>query len=111
MSNHQGRVVSFEPGPKARELLALRDENVARGISYVLPTFIKEARGAMVTDVDGNEFLDFASGIGVVNFGHNHPAVVEAIKNQAVFEIFFLNFIKTKIAAIKPIKETQSPAE
>jgi 4-aminobutyrate aminotransferase / (S)-3-amino-2-methylpropionate transaminase / 5-aminovalerate transaminase len=83
MSDHQGRVVSFEPGPKARELLALRDENVARGISYVLPTFIKEAKGAMVTDVDGNEFLDFASGIGVVNFGHNHPAVVEAIKNQA----------------------------
>ncbi|HSW35002.1 MAG TPA: 4-aminobutyrate--2-oxoglutarate transaminase [Candidatus Limnocylindrales bacterium] len=71
------------PGPKSQELMKVRDENVPRGISYVLPAFVKEARGAVIVDVDGNEFIDFVSGIGVVNFGHNHPAVVEAIKVQA----------------------------
>jgi 4-aminobutyrate aminotransferase / (S)-3-amino-2-methylpropionate transaminase / 5-aminovalerate transaminase len=73
----------IEAGPKSRELMEVRDQNVARGISYVMPVFVKEAKGALITDVDGNEFIDFASGIGVTNFGHNFPAVVEAIKKQA----------------------------
>jgi len=60
----------------------MRDEHVARGISYVLPAFVEEAAGAVIKDVDGNEYLDFATGIGVANFGHNHPAVVDAIKKQ-----------------------------
>ncbi len=71
------------PGPKSEELLKMRDENVARGISYVLPVFVEEAKGALIRDIDGNEYIDFATGIGVVNFGHNHPAVVDAIKKQA----------------------------
>jgi 4-aminobutyrate aminotransferase / (S)-3-amino-2-methylpropionate transaminase / 5-aminovalerate transaminase len=73
----------FGPGPNSLELMKVRDENVARGISYVMPVFVKEAKGATLTDVDGNEFIDFATGIGVTNFGNSYPAVVEAIKNQA----------------------------
>ncbi|MBW6462875.1 MAG: 4-aminobutyrate--2-oxoglutarate transaminase [Bacillota bacterium] len=73
----------YGPGPNSQELMKLRDENVARGISYVMPVFVKEAKGAIITDVDGREYIDFVSGIGVSNFGNNYPAVVEAIKNQA----------------------------
>lgn len=83
MSDQGGKKVSFQPGPRSKELMAIRDENVARGISYVMPVFVSQTRGAAIIDVDGNEFIDFAGGIGVTNFGHNHPAVVEAIKNQA----------------------------
>jgi 4-aminobutyrate aminotransferase/(S)-3-amino-2-methylpropionate transaminase len=44
---------------------------------------VAEAEGSRITDVDGNTFLDFAGGIGCQNTGHRHPAVVEAIKEQA----------------------------
>jgi 4-aminobutyrate aminotransferase / (S)-3-amino-2-methylpropionate transaminase / 5-aminovalerate transaminase len=44
---------------------------------------VAEAEGSYITDVDGNRFLDFAGGIGCQNTGHRHPAVVEAIKEQA----------------------------
>jgi 4-aminobutyrate aminotransferase / (S)-3-amino-2-methylpropionate transaminase / 5-aminovalerate transaminase len=83
MSDKAGKPVSHGPGPKSQELMKVRDQNVARGISYTMPVFVKEAKGAVVTDVDGNQFIDFACGIGVTNFGHNHPAIVEAIKKQA----------------------------
>lgn len=83
MREQANKPVSHLPGPKSQELMKLRDQNVARGISYVLPIFVREARGAVVIDVDGNEFIDFTTGIGVVNFGHNHPVVVDAIKKQA----------------------------
>ncbi len=73
----------FGPGLRSEELARLRSENVAGGISSVMPVFVREAHGAKLIDVDGNEYLDFAGGIGVVNFGHGHPAVVEAIKQQA----------------------------
>jgi len=45
--------------------------------------FVADAKGAVLTDVDGKEYIDFAGGIGVNNVGHCHPKVVEAIKNQA----------------------------
>jgi 4-aminobutyrate aminotransferase / (S)-3-amino-2-methylpropionate transaminase / 5-aminovalerate transaminase len=83
MSGNKSNASSFGPGPKSQDLLKMRDEHVARGISYVLPIFIEEAHGAMIKDVDGNEYIDFTTGIGVLNIGHNHPAVVKAIKKQA----------------------------
>lgn len=83
MSDSGGKKLSYEAGPNSRQLMQERDQNVARGISYVLPNFVREAHGAKIIDVDGNEFIDFTTGIGVVNFGHNHPAVVGAIKEQA----------------------------
>ncbi len=48
-----------------------------------LPVFVAEARNATITDVDGNTFIDFAGGVGVINVGHCHPRVVEAIQEQA----------------------------
>jgi 4-aminobutyrate aminotransferase/(S)-3-amino-2-methylpropionate transaminase len=46
---------------------------VPRGWANAIPVFVKEARGALLTDVDGNTFIDFAGGIGAMNVGHTHP--------------------------------------
>lgn len=78
------KVVTREiPGPKAKELLEVYRRNVSGGVSYVVPTFVRRARGALFEDVDGNVFLDFGGGIGVLNVGHAHPEVVQAVQEQA----------------------------
>lgn len=64
-------------------LTDLRAGVVPRGPFNVTPFFTEKASGAVVTDVTGREFIDFAGGIGVVNVGHCHPRVVAAIKDQA----------------------------
>jgi 4-aminobutyrate aminotransferase/(S)-3-amino-2-methylpropionate transaminase len=56
---------------------------IAEPLSLYLPLVIAEARGATLTDVDGNTFVDFAGGVGCMNVGHSHPRVVEAIRDQA----------------------------
>lgn len=70
------------PGPKSRALLARRAAAVPRGVPAVTPIAVAHAEGAVVTDVDGNRMIDFAGGIGVVNTGHRHPGVVDAVRNQ-----------------------------
>jgi 4-aminobutyrate aminotransferase/(S)-3-amino-2-methylpropionate transaminase len=70
------------PGPKSLELWRLRERHVARGVSSSTKIFAAKAEGAVVTDVDGNSFLDFASGIGVANVGHCPREVVEAAQAQ-----------------------------
>jgi len=70
------------PGPKSRELFTRRDAAVPRGPFNVTPIFVKEASGALLIDVDGNRFIDFAGGIGCVNVGHANDAVVEAATSQ-----------------------------
>ena len=56
---------------------------MARPLRVHLPIFAARAENATITDVDGNVFVDFAGGVGVVNVGHAHPRVVEAIADQA----------------------------
>jgi 4-aminobutyrate aminotransferase / (S)-3-amino-2-methylpropionate transaminase / 5-aminovalerate transaminase len=70
------------PGPKSQVLLERRKKVVAAGISLAHPIFLERARGATVTDVDGNVFLDFAGGIGCLNVGHARPEVTEAVARQ-----------------------------
>src|SRR5215218_2672060 len=65
-----------------RELLRLREENVPRGVSTAHQVFVQRAEGARLWDVEGNEYIDFAGGFGALNVGHNHPKVVQAIKDQ-----------------------------
>jgi len=55
---------------------------VPQGWANAIPVFVKEARGALVTDVDSNTFIDFAGGIGAVNVGHADPRLVEAVRKQ-----------------------------
>lgn len=71
------------PGPKSKLLMEQRHKHVARAPFHVTPIFVERAKGSFVEDVDGNVFLDFSSGIGVVNTGHCADAVVNAIKAQA----------------------------
>jgi len=71
------------PGPRSRELLARGETSIAKPLQVYLPIFAAEALNATVTDVDGNTCIDFAGGVGVVNVGHCHPKVVEAIQEQA----------------------------
>lgn len=71
------------PGPKAQELLKLREKYVPTAIGHLVPTFIKKGEGVVVEDVDGNLLFDFAGGIGALNIGYSHPEVVEAVKAQA----------------------------
>src|SRR5579863_2117514 len=71
------------PGPKAREVIARDTQFVSPSYTRGYPLVAKAGRGAVVEDVDGNVFLDFAAGIAVVSTGHCHPRVVEAIQMQA----------------------------
>ncbi len=71
------------PGPRSQELAEREALSVARPLRVHLPIFAARAENATITDVDGNVFVDFAGGVGVVNVGHAHPRVVEAIADQA----------------------------
>jgi 4-aminobutyrate aminotransferase/(S)-3-amino-2-methylpropionate transaminase len=70
------------PGPNSRAILDRKDRVVADPLSIYLPVVIAEGRGAVITDVDGNSFLDFTGGVGCLNVGHSHPRVVEAAQAQ-----------------------------
>ena len=83
VSTHVIQVKTDIPGPKARAIIARRDAAVVRGLSKSTPVVAASANGALVMDVDGNTFIDFAGGIGALAVGHTPTAVVDAIKKQA----------------------------
>jgi 4-aminobutyrate aminotransferase/(S)-3-amino-2-methylpropionate transaminase len=70
------------PDTRTPDLLQLRVENIPRGLATTHPIFAVRGEGARLWDVDGNEYIDFIGGIGVLNVGHNHPRVTQAIKAQ-----------------------------
>jgi 4-aminobutyrate aminotransferase / (S)-3-amino-2-methylpropionate transaminase / 5-aminovalerate transaminase len=63
-------------------LLRARQDNVPRGVGNTHPIFAARAQGAQLWDIDGNEYIDFAGGIGVMNVGHSHPRVLQAVQAQ-----------------------------
>src|SRR5450631_3878702 len=71
------------PGPNAKRILAGDDKYISPSYTRSYPMVAKSGRGIVVTDVDGNEFLDFSAGIAVTSTGHCHPEVVAAIQKQA----------------------------
>jgi 4-aminobutyrate aminotransferase len=71
------------PGPEAQKILALDKQYVSPSYTRDYPLVARRGEGAMVEDVDGNVFLDFAAGIAVVSTGHCHPDVVRVIQKQA----------------------------
>ena len=77
------RIKTEIPGPKSRALMERRHRAVTSGVGIATPMFAEEARGALLTDVDGNTFIDFGGGIGVMNIGHANGRVVEAVKQKA----------------------------
>jgi 4-aminobutyrate aminotransferase/(S)-3-amino-2-methylpropionate transaminase len=70
------------PGPRSQAILERKQRVIANAKTIVLPVVAHEARGATITDVDGNTFIDFTGGVGCVNTGHSHPRVVEAATEQ-----------------------------
>jgi len=59
-----------------------REQAVPHGVGNLLPVYIEKAKNAELWDVEGKRYIDFASGIAVLNTGHNHPAVIEAVSQQ-----------------------------
>lgn len=71
------------PGPKASKIIARRAEAVPSAIKCVYPVVIERGEGAMIEDVDGNRFLDWIGGVGVLNVGFSHPEIIEEVKKQS----------------------------
>jgi 4-aminobutyrate aminotransferase len=71
------------PGPNAQRIIAEDQRWISPSYTRAYPLVAKRARGAIVEDVDGNEFLDCSAGIAVASTGHCHPEVVAAIQKQA----------------------------
>ena len=70
------------PGPRGREILDREARAIAGPLSVHTPVVAAEAYGSTITDVDGNTFIDFVGGVGVMNVEHGHPRVVQAIHEQ-----------------------------
>jgi 4-aminobutyrate aminotransferase/(S)-3-amino-2-methylpropionate transaminase len=71
------------PGPKGEAILQRRKASVPNAIRCVYPCVIDKAQGAMIQDVDGNIFLDWIGGVGVLNVGHAHPELIAAVQRQS----------------------------
>ncbi len=82
----------MELKPHVRKLPGIKSEEIIKRASKIItkstqdtetyPFVIRRAKGLMVEDVDGNRYIDFSSGFAVLNLGHSHPRVVEAIREQ-----------------------------
>ena len=77
-------ITSIVPGPKSKALLDRREAALPRALAKTTyPICIARGEGAMVEDLDGNQFLDWIGGVGVLNIGYSRAEVVEAVKEQA----------------------------
>src|SRR5437870_6045034 len=70
------------PGPKSDQLQRRKTSAVAAGVGTGLPVYVERAGGGILVDVDGNQLIDFGSGIAVVSVGNAAPRVVEAVQRQ-----------------------------
>jgi 4-aminobutyrate aminotransferase/(S)-3-amino-2-methylpropionate transaminase len=73
---------SSVPGPRSKQLKQEREEAVPQALANATSIFAKKASGALLTDMDGNTYIDFAGAIGALNVGHCPPKVVESVKEQ-----------------------------
>lgn len=71
------------PGPKSKELIRRREEATPGAVGCVYPVAVSRGEGAMLEDLDGNRFLDWVGGVGVLNAGYSQPEITEAVKEQA----------------------------
>src|SRR5688572_6280506 len=77
------RILTPLPGPRASAIVAEDQRYVSPSYTRSYPLVVAKGSGAIVEDVDGNQFLDFSAGIAVCSTGHCHPDVVRAIQDQA----------------------------
>ncbi len=76
------RLVTAIPGPISQQMQARKDTAIARGVGTTLPVYVVAAAGGVLADVDGNQLIDFGSGIAVTTVGNSAPAVVNAVTQQ-----------------------------
>ncbi len=103
------QLVTEIPGPKSVELVARRRAATSQGAAFLTELGVESAEGAVVTDVDGNQLLDFAGGIGVLAAGHCPPAVVNAIQTQAADLLHICGIVATHDASVE-LAETLNAA-
>jgi 4-aminobutyrate aminotransferase/(S)-3-amino-2-methylpropionate transaminase len=82
-SSTSARIITEIPGPRSRELHERRVKAVSAGVAATFPIYAASAHDAIIEDVDGNRFIDFTGGIGVMTIGHTNDAVVSAVSHQA----------------------------
>ena len=80
--NDYPKIVVRPPGPKARNLVRKDEALISPSYVRFYPLVVESGEGCIVRDVDGNEYIDFNSGLLCLNVGHSHPKVVQAIKAQ-----------------------------
>lgn len=107
------RIVVTPPGPKAREMVKKDERLISPSYGRFYPLVVESGKGCIVKDVDGNEYIDFNSGLVCLNVGHSHPRVVSAIKGQcdrflhySNTDFYYTEVINTaeKLAQITPGK-------
>lgn len=76
-------IVVRPPGPKARDLVKKDEALLSPSYARFYPLVIESGKDCVLKDVDGNQYIDFNSGLVCLNVGHNHPKVVDAIKKQS----------------------------
>jgi 4-aminobutyrate aminotransferase/(S)-3-amino-2-methylpropionate transaminase len=89
------RLVTDIPGPKSSQILVRREAATPQGNAKLTPISIESAHGSVVTDVDGNQFIDLAGGIGVLAVGHTPDRVVAALQEQAAKLIHMCAIVST----------------
>ncbi len=83
MTVDQKRVLATPiPGPKSQALQQRKLAAVSAGIGTGLPVYVEKAAGGILVDVDGNQLIDFGSGIAVTTVGNGNPRVIEAVQRQ-----------------------------
>jgi len=90
MAYDRPKIVVEPPGPKAREIIKMDEEMLSPSLTRTAPLVGYKAEGVFVEDLDGNVYLDWGSGIAVVNVGHRNPEVIDAIKAQ-LDNLIFVN--------------------
>ncbi len=107
------------PGPRSRAILERKEAVVADPLSLYVPLLIDQGRGALVTDVDGNTFVDFMGGVGCLTVGHSHPRVVAAAQEQlerfshtdftvVPYEVYVT--LAERLAALAPVRAPRKAA-
>ncbi len=83
LRNALPNIVTELPGPKSKAVIERRKKAIPNGVGCPAPCVIAKGEGAMFEDLDGNTFMDWVGGIGVLNMGYSQPEVIEAVKAQS----------------------------
>ena len=107
------KIVVVPPGPKAKGVVGRDDAIISPSFGRAYPLVISSAEGCIITDVDGNKYIDMNAGLACMNVGHNHPKVVAAIKAQAdrFLHYSYTDFYYENVVDLSETLETIVPGD